>query len=65
MPAAAKPGTVAEPLNLNTYVCLKDIMLSKDLGYLDNCGYEELSAKSLENLKTLQGLISHIESSGV
>jgi len=38
---------------------------TKELEYLDAETYEELWAKAEEALKTLQGLISYIEKSGV
>ena len=41
------------------------ISFTKELGYLDTNKYEELYAKSQEALRTLQGLISYIEKSGV
>ena len=41
------------------------IKFSKEIGYLDIKGYEDLWIKSQENLRTLQGLISYIEKSNV
>ena len=38
---------------------------TKELEYLDTKTYEELWAKAQEGLRTLQGLISYIEKSGV
>jgi four helix bundle protein len=40
------------------------IRLTKELGYLGVDGYETLSAKAQESLRTLQGLISYVEKSG-
>jgi four helix bundle protein len=39
------------------------IRFTKELGYLNTPKYEELWRKSQEGLRTLQGLISHIEKS--
>jgi hypothetical protein len=47
------------------YTKIKAWQLAKGLGYLDTNRYEELWAKAQEDLKTLQGLISYIEKSGV
>jgi len=41
------------------------IRFTKDLEYLETKTYEELWAKAQEALRTLQGLISYIEKSGV
>ena len=41
------------------------IRFVKELEYLDAKIYDELCAKSQESLRTLQGLISYIEKSGV
>jgi four helix bundle protein len=41
------------------------IKFTKELGYLDTNRYEELWGKIQEGLRTLQGLISYIEKSGV
>jgi four helix bundle protein len=41
------------------------IQFTKELKYLDPNRYEELWAKAQEGLRTLQGLISYIEKSGV
>jgi len=41
------------------------IKFTKELEYLDIKLYEELRMKAQEGLKTLQGLISYIEKSGV
>jgi four helix bundle protein len=41
------------------------IRFTKELEYLDTKTYEELWAKAQEGLRTLQGLISYIEKSGV
>ena len=42
-----------------------DIRFTKELEYLDSETYEELWAKVREALRTLQGLISYIEKSGI
>jgi len=41
------------------------IKFTKECGYMDTNRYEELWSKAQESLKTLQGLISYIEKSGV
>jgi four helix bundle protein len=41
------------------------IRFTKEFGYLDTHRYEELWGKVQEGLRTLQGLISYIEKSGV
>jgi hypothetical protein len=41
------------------------IRFTKELKYLDTKTYEELWKKAQEGLKTLQGLISYTEKSGV
>lgn len=41
------------------------IRFTKELEYLDTETYEELGTKVQEGLRTLQGLISYIEKSGV
>lgn len=41
------------------------IRFTKQLGYLGTNRYEELWAKAQESLRTLHGLISYIEKSGV
>jgi four helix bundle protein len=41
------------------------IRFTKELEYPDTKTYEELSARAHEGLRTLQGLISYIEKSGV
>ena len=41
------------------------IRFTKEVGYLDTNRYEELWTKAREGLRTLQGLISYIEKSGV
>jgi len=41
------------------------IRFTKELGYLGVDGYQELWPKSQESLRTLQGLISYLEKSGV
>ena len=41
------------------------IRFTKELEYLDSKTYEELRTKAQEALRTLQGLISYIEKSGV
>jgi four helix bundle protein len=41
------------------------IRFTKEFGYLDTYRYEELWGKVQEGLRTLQGLISYIEKSGV
>jgi len=41
------------------------IRFTKECGYLDTNKYEELWLNAQEGLKTLQGLISYIEKSGV
>jgi four helix bundle protein len=41
------------------------IKFSKELGYLGSHQHEELWGKAQEGLRTLQGLISYIEKSGV
>ena len=41
------------------------IRFTKELGYLSTSSYDKLWAKTQESLRTLQGLISYIEKSGV
>jgi four helix bundle protein len=41
------------------------VNFAKKCGYLDSNSHKELSAKAQEGLRTLQGLISYIQKSGV